>query len=248
MPTIASILLPDPGESYVAWLIAALTPWAAVTPPPAPKPSKGRPPPPIPVLTAREGIKASNRVATIISAAASNAEKIQSFQRQTLARLSDAQRPAAQDADEAVGRDTVGMTLRTWGASWRMQVLLALLLELVRADAHDTAAGMFVPSSAAGRKKWQPKKSLLSPHTQSLMATLASSHLYATKISSMSVHSNHSWTERSCRPRCKPSQGLGCQRRLIWFWHGSFGTPTLAIPKPSSRSWNSNEASCAFDG
>jgi hypothetical protein len=105
------------------------------------------------VLTAREGIKASNRVATIISAAASNAEKIQSFQRQALAGLSDAQQPATQGGDDVVGRDTVGMTLRNWGVSWRMQVLLALLLELVRADAHNCTAGMFVPSSAAGRKK-----------------------------------------------------------------------------------------------
>lgn len=119
--SIYQILVRTEDEAYLAWVLAALAPWAPV-PDPEPKPGK-KAPPPFATLAAREGMRAPNKHCEVITAAARN--------RRSIARLKDAVQRQEPIASE---RDRFGMAIRRWderGGPWRLQVLYAVLVDVM---------------------------------------------------------------------------------------------------------------------
>ncbi|CEI62926.1 hypothetical protein FVEN_g505 [Fusarium venenatum] len=109
----------DASSPFYAWNLAALTPWMIVEEPPnfRKKPSAY---PPVAVV-AREGFRAPNKLADVISAAYRHREEI--------LELKEAVCNGASYLEE---RDRFGMAIRKWDSpagSWRVQVLNALLVE-----------------------------------------------------------------------------------------------------------------------
>lgn len=135
---IASILFPEPQSIYNAWYLAALVPWAEA---PRPRPSKpgGKPAPPTPATVAREGVRVTNKLFETIAAAFSNADEVLSLQNTVVKQLANPN--LSSELERQLGRDTLGMAIRKWGSSWRMQVLLTLLRDLVRHARDDASKG-----------------------------------------------------------------------------------------------------------
>ncbi|KAH7395111.1 hypothetical protein DE146DRAFT_615462 [Phaeosphaeria sp. MPI-PUGE-AT-0046c] len=80
-------------------------------------------------LVAREGFKAPNRVCDVVAASIGNSEKIQNLVAQCAKGL---RRPDTVNPEHnPTGRDTLGMALRSWGATWRAQVFFNLMYEVV---------------------------------------------------------------------------------------------------------------------
>ncbi|KAI9667504.1 MAG: CCA tRNA nucleotidyltransferase, mitochondrial [Bathelium mastoideum] len=124
---IKASVVQNADEKYLALLLAALIPWVDAPLPEPPK-GKGKPSAPIPVLVAREGIKAPNKVCDVISAAVRNADEIIKLKDRFVERTRYPHRPLK--GDDASARDILGMAIRSWGASWRSQVLWAILAEV----------------------------------------------------------------------------------------------------------------------
>ena len=97
--------------------------------PQAPSPGPGRRlPPPAAANVAREGIKATNKVCDLVTASIRNREEIT-----TLVNKQSERRRRPQQAlqgEDPFARDVLGMAVRRWGASWRSQVVFALLSEV----------------------------------------------------------------------------------------------------------------------
>lgn len=104
---------------YIAWLLAALTPWSAV-PLPASKPG-AKLLPPLGVNAARVGIRVETKVCNILTGAFRHLKEITA--------MKDAIKNKEGHIDQ---RDTLGMKIRHWeamGGQWRLQALFALLVE-----------------------------------------------------------------------------------------------------------------------
>ncbi|VUC20188.1 unnamed protein product [Clonostachys rosea] len=116
--SIADLLIRTDEASYTAWNLAAVAPWMLIQDDPN-VPRKASHPPPVGVV-ARNGFKAPNRLADVISAAHRHREEILKLK-------------LAVQASEAwvKERDTVGMMIRRWDhfGSWKLQVLNALLVD-----------------------------------------------------------------------------------------------------------------------
>ncbi|KAI9751627.1 MAG: CCA tRNA nucleotidyltransferase, mitochondrial [Lichina confinis] len=91
----------------------------------------------MPATVAREGIRIPSKTHAVISAAFTNANAIASLQRRA-AEHTGAQGPASLES-QLIARDELGMVMRRWGASWRSQVLLSILLDTVRSDTSGVA-------------------------------------------------------------------------------------------------------------
>jgi hypothetical protein len=105
--------------AYVAWNLAAVTPWMSVQDPPDPK-RKPNALPPVAVI-AREGFKAPNKLTDVIAASHRHRMEILELKEAVCTKASFIQE-----------RDRFGLAIRRWdsqGGSWRLQVLSALLVE-----------------------------------------------------------------------------------------------------------------------
>jgi hypothetical protein len=124
---VNSILFRDADERYLAWIGATVMPWADAPTVPHHKPTQR--PFFAAYLVAREGFKAPNKVCDIIAASIGNGEAI----RELVARCAKGlRRPdTVNPADDPTARDTLGMALRGWGATWRTQVFFNLMYEVV---------------------------------------------------------------------------------------------------------------------
>ncbi|KAF2238931.1 poly A polymerase C-terminal region-like protein [Viridothelium virens] len=124
---ISETIAQNADEEYIALLLAAHIPWVDA---PSPEPSKarGKAPTPVPVSIAREGIKATNKICDIIYAAVRNADDIIGLKDRLVERKKYPHRRV--EGKDASARDVLGMAIRTWGASWRSQVLWAILAEV----------------------------------------------------------------------------------------------------------------------
>ncbi|SPO02630.1 related to tRNA nucleotidyltransferase, mitochondrial precursor [Cephalotrichum gorgonifer] len=118
---IYSRLVQGDEDAYFAWTLAALVPWDVVENPNIhlEKPRLQM----IPLITraAREGIRATNKLCTTITAAHTNRKEILKLKK--LVCSGDA---------STVGRDTFGMAVCRWSSktgNWRLQVLYAILVE-----------------------------------------------------------------------------------------------------------------------
>lgn len=118
--SIYKLLVRTEDTTELAWILAALCPWAEVA---APTPIKagGKIPLPYATIVAREGIKATNRICDAVTAAFRHYDEISSFKRAVIY-----QEPWTQE------RDRLGMAIRRWdatGGHWKLQVVLAILVE-----------------------------------------------------------------------------------------------------------------------
>jgi len=118
-----SKLLSTPDERYLAWVCAAVIPWADA--PMVPHPKKNRPPYHAAYLVAQEGLKTPNRVSDILVVSLDNRETISNLIGEYYGKKQSSKEISPED------RSTIGMALRSWGASWRSQVLFTLLHEVV---------------------------------------------------------------------------------------------------------------------
>lgn len=105
---------------YYAWVLACVAPFARLPTSPSANPKKQ---PPVATVAAREGIKAPTKLSDLITAAVCHREQICELKRKV----------CSGDASE-IGRDTLGMAVRGWeakGTHWRLQVLFAILYDLM---------------------------------------------------------------------------------------------------------------------
>ena len=134
--TLTEILERDDEECSLAWQLAALIPYRDA---PQPEPSEPgrRAPPPIAAAVTREGIKATNKVSDIVVASVRNQSEIAGL----VDRLYEQKRRPEKKggAEDASARDVLGMAIRRWGASWRSQIMYAMLVDV--ANDHDAATG-----------------------------------------------------------------------------------------------------------
>ena len=124
---ISDTVVQDADEKYLALLLAAHIPWVDAPTPELPK-AKGKGRAPLPVSVSREGIKAPNKICDVIAAAVRNADDIIKLKDRLVQRKRYTNRHF--EGDDATARDVLGMAIRSWGASWRSQVLWAILAEV----------------------------------------------------------------------------------------------------------------------
>ena len=123
--SIYNLLVCSADAVDLSWLLVALVPWAEVT---ILRPSRsgGKAPLPFATLVAREGIKASNRVCDMVTGAFRHVEEITNFKQAVIAQEKWTLEP-----------DKLGMAIRRWdagGRHWKLQVLLAILVDVMRSD------------------------------------------------------------------------------------------------------------------
>jgi hypothetical protein len=120
--SIHDTLIKTDEARHFAWNLAAIVPWEQI---PDPKPTKpGKPPLPFVTVAAREGIKAPNRLSDLITAAHKH--------RSEIVRLRDIVNNKESAMHE---RDRFGMAIREWdtrGGNWRLQVLYAILFDVLQ--------------------------------------------------------------------------------------------------------------------
>jgi tRNA nucleotidyltransferase (CCA-adding enzyme) len=118
--SIYKSLVRSEDAKYLAWILAALTPWSTVPQTMSIK-SKGKPSIILGASVAREGIKAETKMCNVVAGAFKHYKQITA--------LKDAVKRNDAYTKE---RDTIGMTIRGWdaqGGHWRLQALFALLVE-----------------------------------------------------------------------------------------------------------------------
>ena len=109
----------DADERYTVWILACLVPYRSA---PQPQSPPGRKlPPPIAAQVAREGFKATNKVCDVVTASIRNSADIE-----RLASLYGESRRKYDAANVATMREEVGMAIRQWGSTWRLQTLFTL--------------------------------------------------------------------------------------------------------------------------
>ncbi|KAF1733950.1 CCA tRNA nucleotidyltransferase, mitochondrial [Beauveria bassiana] len=117
--SIAATLMHTDEYRWIAWNLAAVSPWMRVQDPPGTK-KKANALPPVGVV-AREGYKAANKLTDIMAASHRHLDEILALKQAVL-----------DGAAHIRERDRFGMAIRRWdahGGSWRLQVLAALLAE-----------------------------------------------------------------------------------------------------------------------
>ncbi|KAI9821707.1 MAG: CCA tRNA nucleotidyltransferase, mitochondrial [Pycnora praestabilis] len=124
---IKSSIARDSEDIHMAWLLAALTPWADVPAPVVPS-SSNKISQPLAACIAREGLKINNKAYEIIINAFRHAEEVTAL-KNALVEQKRTFSSSIRSADTTLTRDTLGMAIRRWGAQWRFHALLALLLE-----------------------------------------------------------------------------------------------------------------------
>ncbi|KAJ2973811.1 hypothetical protein NQ176_g6394 [Zarea fungicola] len=117
--SIAASLIHTDEYRFIAWNLAAVSPWMRIQDPPGTK-RKANSLPPVGVI-AREGFKAANKLTDIMAASHRHLDEILALKKAVMDKAGYVQE-----------RDRFGMAIRRWeaqGGSWRLQVLAALLTE-----------------------------------------------------------------------------------------------------------------------
>lgn len=123
--SIYKLLIRSKDAAKVAWILAALTPWAEVAQPSRCK-HAGKVPLPFATSVAREGIKLNNKICDIVTGAFRNFEEISSFKSAVV-----------NNEPWTKERDKLGMAIRRWdssGGHWELQAMLAILVEAMRSQ------------------------------------------------------------------------------------------------------------------
>ena len=128
---LAQILVRDEEEQFLAWQLASLVPYRDAPQPESPEPGR-KAPPPVQAVVAREGIKSTNKVCDIVTAATRHEAEILGLVDKLYMQR---RRPDKKiEGEDASARDVLGMAIRRWGSSWRSQVVYALLTEVANND------------------------------------------------------------------------------------------------------------------
>jgi tRNA nucleotidyltransferase (CCA-adding enzyme) len=115
---IQSVLIQNDEEKFLSWIMVAMVPWADA---PEPEPLKtGKIPPPMVTTMAIAALKAPNKVTDLLTPCVRNLKEIRELK----------------DKGEN-SREILGMAIRRWGASWRQQVLFALLYEIFTTPSYE---------------------------------------------------------------------------------------------------------------
>lgn len=120
--SLGQLLVRSNEANYVAWNLAALSPWMTMDFPADDAFRKANALPAVSV-TAREGFKAPNKLTDTITSSYRNRREIM-----------DMKQSACSKAPVLHARDTLGMAIRKWdsqGGPWTLQVLNALLVEVM---------------------------------------------------------------------------------------------------------------------
>lgn len=114
--SIYQTLIRSEDAKYLAWILAALTPWSSVGDAPPRKP--GGKTDPFGAEVAREGIRLESKGCAVVTGAFRN-------------RLDIAATKCAVEQGEVWinERDKLGMKIRDWGTNWKLHALFALLVE-----------------------------------------------------------------------------------------------------------------------
>ncbi|KIV99592.1 hypothetical protein, variant [Verruconis gallopava] len=108
---LASTLVKSKDECFLSWFLASMIPWADA---PEPTPLKsGKIPPPLATQVAVAAFKPPNHVLNVLTPSIAHLLAIREIK----------------DRREKA-RDSLGMAIRRWGASWRSQVIFAMLYEI----------------------------------------------------------------------------------------------------------------------
>lgn len=126
-PVIPQTLIRNSDERYFAWICAAVMPWADA--PKVPHKKRAKNPFHAAYLVAQEGFKAPNRVSEVIVASMENSEDIMKLVEQCWKEISHSKTEPNLQKD-ASARDTLGMAIRRWGSTWRMQLFFSLVYEI----------------------------------------------------------------------------------------------------------------------
>ncbi|OAA46265.1 Poly A polymerase, head domain protein [Metarhizium rileyi] len=117
--SLGKLLIRSTEAKYVAWNLAALSPWMNVKMQSDGVRKANTLPPP--AVAAREGLKAPNKLLDVITCSYRNRQEI--MRMKSLTRI---------EKPTVLARDTLGMAIRKWdshGGQWTLQVLSALLVE-----------------------------------------------------------------------------------------------------------------------
>lgn len=107
---LRSLLVRDKDDKYVAWIIGCMVPLAEA---PKIKTKNGKKMEDFITRVAHEGLKLPNRVSNILTASKDNLDDIKDIVQ-----------------SKQVARDTIGMALRRWGSTWRLQLLFSALHDI----------------------------------------------------------------------------------------------------------------------
>lgn len=126
--TIATILLRDPEDLYLAWMMSCFVPWARAKPP---APTSKRPTT-FATRAAREGIKADNKLAKVITHAVLELDYVIKMKDSVVSQAMSSASPL-NEKDSASTRENQGQAIRRWGQHWRSIAIYALLVQLSEA-------------------------------------------------------------------------------------------------------------------
>jgi tRNA nucleotidyltransferase (CCA-adding enzyme) len=155
---VHSILILNDEEKFMSWIMAAMIPWADA---PEPEPLKtGKIPLPMVTSMAIAALKAPNKVTDLLTPCVRNLKEIRELK----------------DKGEK-SREVLGMAIRRWGASWRQQVMFALLYEIFTS-----------PSSEKGKYS---NLSVQTIKTNSPKAIIDSYSTFLTRISDLKLLTAH---------------------------------------------------------
>jgi tRNA nucleotidyltransferase (CCA-adding enzyme) len=107
---LRSIVIEGKEEEYLSWILVAMVPYSNS---PKIQAVKGKKMEHMVARVAREGLKLPSKIVDLLSLSNENVEQIKQF--------------VLEKTEE---RDILGMAIRQWGPTWRLQVLFALLHEI----------------------------------------------------------------------------------------------------------------------
>ncbi|OAA68353.1 tRNA nucleotidyltransferase [Niveomyces insectorum RCEF 264] len=145
--SIYDVLVRTEEARYFAWVLAAVVPWEQVPEPDAGAASATKRPPPLAALSLREGIRAPNKLCDVVAGAHRHRREIAAFKQ-----------AVCDSAPYVRERDRFGMAVRAWearGGNWRLQVLFALLFEVLEAARASSSSAFSAADRDTVLRGWQ---------------------------------------------------------------------------------------------
>ena len=127
------LMLQDEDAIYLAWMLAALVPWANIENPIQAKAGK-RPPPPVVAEVVREGLKLENKVMKIAADSVTLKGEIVGLVEDVRTEDPLPEHPSSKRKQLMPRRDTLGFAIRKWGPYWRSSFMFALLCRFTEVD------------------------------------------------------------------------------------------------------------------
>ena len=130
---LRSLLLGDEDTIYLAWILAALVPWAHVGNPTQVRAAK-RAPPPVAAEVIRNGLKLENKIMKVAADSVTLKGEIAALVEDISLENPLSDSPSSKRKQLVPQRDTLGFAIRKWGSHWRSSFMFALLCRLTEVD------------------------------------------------------------------------------------------------------------------